>query len=393
MVPAFGAKAHGVLVGNVPTSSMELLAVRASTSSARRRAIVCVPQGFLFKTAAPEKKAREHLIEGGYLEAVIQFPSGLLKGTSISFALLVITPLGCSESVTICQVDREKDISGQGKLRSQDRRFTGADRILEALRKPHHPDFVVVKVDTLKNENYQLLFDKYANADVELLLGGEHNVSTLGELVTIVKPQHLADVDPESDGAQIFREIGTGDLAGVGYVNLGPLRYRSVDQAQFDMRPQQILKPDDILLTVKGRVGRVGLISENLVRNIEDSMMPSLSIVILRLKSTAPIMDPKALGMYLRSPAVQSQLFSLAYGETVSNMSLTELRSLPVRVPDEDAQRALIEAFDRQIEVLRDIYDLNEKNQGIAEELWNRLGLKVNWERTEPESDRAASTP
>lgn len=59
------------------------------------RMAVVMPHGVLFR-GGDERKFREHLINRGYLEAVIAMPSALFYGTTIGAAVLIVNKKRCS---------------------------------------------------------------------------------------------------------------------------------------------------------------------------------------------------------------------------------------------------------------------------------------------------------
>ena len=156
------------------------------------RAVIAVPMGFLFRSGA-EQKLREHLVERGFVETVIAFPGGLLKGTALPFALLVLSRDLPRHSIKFCTVREREDLSGQGKLRSHDRRFIGAGRILRLLeqgsgrRAAHRYRRMISAVPILTP-------GRYLSKAPEFFTVRQSELKALAELVTIIKPQLLPEV-------------------------------------------------------------------------------------------------------------------------------------------------------------------------------------------------------
>lgn len=93
----------------------------ASLNNAGRMAVV-MPHGVLFR-GGDERKFREHLINRGYLEAVIAMPAALFYGTGIGAAVLIINKKDAHlrEKVLFINADREyKEEKNQNKLRPED---------------------------------------------------------------------------------------------------------------------------------------------------------------------------------------------------------------------------------------------------------------------------------
>ena len=93
----------------------------SSLNNAGRMAVV-MPHGVLFR-GGDERKFREHLINRGYLEAVIAMPSALFYGTTIGAAVLIVNKKDAHlrENVLFINADREyKEEKNQNKLRPED---------------------------------------------------------------------------------------------------------------------------------------------------------------------------------------------------------------------------------------------------------------------------------
>ena len=86
------------------------------------RMAVVMPHGVLYR-GGEEKKFREHLINRGYLEAVIGLPPALFYGTGIGASVLVINKKNAHlrDHVLFINADREyKEGKNQNKLRPED---------------------------------------------------------------------------------------------------------------------------------------------------------------------------------------------------------------------------------------------------------------------------------
>ena len=90
-----------------------------------------MPHGVLFR-GGEEREARKHLIENGYLEAIIGLPSNLFYGTGIPACILVMNKQGAAERdhVLFINGDREyREGKAQNHLRPED-----IDKIIFAYR-------------------------------------------------------------------------------------------------------------------------------------------------------------------------------------------------------------------------------------------------------------------
>jgi restriction endonuclease S subunit len=97
--------------------------------------------------------------------------------------------------------------------------------------------------------------------------------------------------------------------------------------------------------------------------------------VILRKKRGAPDLDPRFLVMFLRSPAMQQALSSLAFGATIQNIPLSELRSMLVWFATPEEQQPFIEAFMTQTALEAEIRARQAKQNDVAMQVWDSAGL------------------
>ena len=86
-----------------------------------------------------------------------------------------------------------------------------------------------------------------------------------------------------------------------------------------------ILRPDDILISVKGKVGVAGVVPDGAPKDIFGAWTAGQPFVIARLRRSTPINDPAVLARYLASPFGQTQLQALAGGTTVPLIPMNDL--------------------------------------------------------------------
>lgn len=79
--------------------------------------------------------------------------------------------------------------------------------------------------------------------------------------------------------------------------------------------------------------------------------------------------------MYLRSPLFQAQLRAIVVGTTIPNVSLPDLRKLPVAVPTREEQHELRIAFEMQTESQERIRELQKHQIDLELDVWNQIGL------------------
>jgi type I restriction enzyme M protein len=374
VVPPFGLRTEGGnLTSHVPSDfgarSSDVLGVELALRCTQEKAVVVVPNSLLFKGGA-ERRLREHLVERGLLEAVISFPSGLLANTNLPFSILVISKKRRkANNVRFCRVSERDHVTGQGKLRTHNRRFIGGAAILAALKSLKSRDCVSVGANDIQSQEYTLVPDRFFGNSSGMLKSRKNQTLALGEIVMIVKPQLLPE-SQEGSGVEVG-EISPGEMPAYGYLEQSP-RIRHVDEKLLRLRQSQIVYAGDVLLSTKGTIGKVALCRPTPGAR---PLLPSLASVILRFNPRQTSIDPRFLVMYLRSPAVQRVLDTMAVGVTVRNISLADLRGMAVWVPSLAEQNKLIQVIDRQMELENQVHQIVIEQDAISARLWQEIGL------------------
>lgn len=374
VVPPFNLKLENAgTLGWIPSRfgvrSSEALGVELALRHATDRSAVVVPNRFLFASGS-DKTLREHLVNEGILAAVISFSAGLLSNTSLPFTVLFLTPGAKKRIVTFCKVDDDRFVTGSGKVRAHGRRFTGAESVLKLLKEPDEVSCVAVKGSEIQAQEFALTPDRYLIRPSVLTANSARAQVSLGDVVEIVKPQLLGPEEGPS-GSEIQEAIPS-DMPKYGYLERVN-RIRQVDSKLLKVRHKQQLVDGDVLLSTKGTIGTVAIARPD--RSSGVPLLPSQASVILRLKKGAEIGDPRYLFMYLRSPVVQQVLTALATGATIKNISLGDLRELPVWVPNAEEQAALVNAFEEQCDAQKTIETLENKQKELSTMAWKSIGL------------------
>jgi hypothetical protein len=381
VAPAFGLRSEARMemrmkLSRFASRTSEAQGVELAMALGKSRSAVVVPSGFLFNR--PEMELRRHLVETGVLEALVGFTSGLLTHTNLPFSALILSKEKTRPTITFCKIDDKEHVDGQGKLRSR-RRFTGGQEIGRLLKKPDGRVAVAVDRDQVQAGDALLLPERYLQKRARFFDAHEAECVALGELFEVIKPQLLSE--SRDDASIAVREIGPGELPKFTYL-VSAARERWVDSNELYSRANQIIQSGDVLLSTKGTIGKVGLAR---LDSDTQPILPSLSCVVLRPKSSTRECDSQYLAMYLRSPAVQELLDSMAVGATIRNIALGELRSLPVWLPSVQKQREFIGAFEKQSELEIQMQDLAVQQTRASEDLWQQMGLTGN-------SDSASSS-
>lgn len=198
----------------------------------------------------------------------------------------------------------------------------------------------------------------------------------LDELVTTVRPMKTVAAD-ETDWEETLEvgEIGTADLPAYGFIR-APSRSVRVVASSARKVLQQFLQPLDILLIIKGNVGKVGLVPPDVPPpGQHGSWIAGGSAIILRGLNPAPL-DVRLLFLQLRAPIGQELLNSIVSGASIPLIQLKELNRLPILLPDSATAHHALQAFEQEIDLQQQIEALQARQAQLTTSLWSLDGVE-----------------
>lgn len=298
-----------------------------------KRAVFLVPQGVLF-SKGQEQRLREYLLTRGgdrnELQAVIGLPPGVFNATAIAGAIIILTQSGESEGVYMADL-------GSGRrslLEAGDVVLAGREL---ALGHVQNDKTRLVSREEIEANEFSFAPSRYLKRLVDL----PDEVTKLGDVCTIVRPPATT------------RDTTLNEVAEIGLADLRQWKPISgdIDKTVFlkaSPKESALLRQGDIVLSIKGSVGRAALVDDIGKR----PTVVSQSCVVLRLNPDRPAtLHPEVLLMYLRSPHGQAQLEGLQVGTGVQHISPSTLMSA-VSVP--------IPSYQTSLEIRKDFISLCE---------------------------------
>ena len=239
------------------TRSMTVLAVRHILAQTRGRAIVTVMNGLLFGSGA-ERNLREDLLNRRQIEAVIAMPAGLLSMANIPFTILVLNTEQPCQTVRFVNADAPR--FKESILRTKTR-LINLDQLLEVILNTSTSDVAKnVGAEEILNNDAQLQVNRYLLGAREQKIASmlaSMPVRRLDEIATLIKP--IANV-PSEKGMTVF-EVGASDLPDYGYIHIAGKQIFIEPKA--DKMNDQFLRPGDIVLIIKGSLGKVGIVGHD----------------------------------------------------------------------------------------------------------------------------------
>jgi len=346
------------------TSSGSVLAVRHLIAQSCRKVVVALPGTVLFSDGV-EKSLREDLIKKKMVECVISMPGGLLGNTRMPFAVLVLDVTGSSEQVRFVDADSPQFREPISKARA---RLANIDQLLELCSNNVESErSATASVQSIQDRDSVLMVSGYVFPDSTrrvFKLMDSMPLKRLKEVVKTVRP--LISVLNKTEGIQAY-EIGAADLPTFGYIT-HPGRAVIIDPKSAKKGMDQFLRPLDIVLIVKGSVGKVGIVPESVPAPGEGGWVAGQSAIVLRCRGDA--IDPRAIAVQMRSELGQAVLKLARTGATIPMIPLKMLMELPIFVPDRLTAEKAKAALDIETELQGQIETLRKTQANAAKDLW-----------------------
>ncbi len=334
------------------------------------RAVMQVASGVL-SSAGNMRQLRASLLRAGHLRAVIQLPAGAAAGTQVATALIVL------------ERPRELVMSPQVLI---------ADPGLPELRRenwnPEDTDDIASTVRTWldSTEPASQLSNSYRVVDLHELADGDFDLTPRRLLLpTAAEHRSLTEINADLDraaqaaaaaadrlqghvaglraaapeqpqpqprrplgsipGLRVERAMKPRQLADTGTVPVHTPRTVITKEPPTQFLPDDIetdaqprVQPGDVLLVIDGpALGETHVVAEPLVA--------SQHFAVIHTSATS--LDPRVLAQWLRSSEAQARLEQIAVGTTLRRVSLKDVRSLQVPVPDRQIQERIGELHDR----------------------------------------------
>ena len=348
------------------TTSASVLGIRRMLAVTSGRIVVAVQNNVLFSSGA-EYSLRQELLKRGQLRTVIAMPAGLLNYIGIAFSVLVIDVKGGNELVRFVNaaLPRFNTANRINALRHVDELVQLSTGVMPG------PEAVCVPVRELLENDAQLQAERYVvtekGAVARSILSTARTV-TLEDLVSVLRPPLIVKATDIGKSFAVLEamEVGAGDLPQFGYISQATRPVKIEDKSR---TAAHYLRAHDIVIVVKGSVGKVGIVPSNQASPEQWQWTAGQAAIVLRMRENAPI-DARALFVQLRSPFGQELIKSIVSGASMPIIQLKELRELRVILPDQEEQRQAVEALEEEAVAEAHIATYRAQQELCAKHLW-----------------------
>jgi len=357
------------------SSYSEFAGVKAVLEQVSNRAVVIVPNSFLFKTSAAETDFKRFIVRNGWLAAVVAVPGNVLSGSAIPCCLLLFDKQRTDRDILL--IDATTNDFWWPKARGENlRRLKNEPELLRIVRnRATSPSSKLISVAECETNNYNLSMERYLLSDDRLAYSEILQTRKTKELFRVVedliRPQ-VFKADRDDEVAEVFYEIGALEIDKDGIVRRSSKAVH-VPAKTLHKANAVRLRSGDIVLAIKGSVGTVGLISD---AASEHNWVPGQSYIVIRPDPAQ--LCPEALFRYLRSPITQSYLSSRAGGVTVQLIQMKDLRALPVLILTTKEQCSIAERHKEIVALHEQLSKLQQQIISVEQSIWAELGIDGN---------------
>ena len=302
------------------------------------RAVVFLAQGFLFNEVRGHKEERQKLIDGGFLEAVIELPVGVLQPfAGVNTCLLVLSKNNKSLRMVDASDFHEKTRRGVSSLTAE-----AAEEIVKFMRqdsdKSRTLDYEVIKA------NDYCLGSRLYFLEEKISLPVADNYVKLSDLLedkfmrgAQIKASELDKLESEEDTGIFYasaKDIQDNQLS----KELKPLK--SLD----DNLEGIVLKEEDILLVM----AITGSLKVACIEKLEGrKIIPASNIYIIRLDRSKIL--PTYFKMLLETEQAMKNFDAFSSGMGIRSISVEYLNKLQIPLPPLEVQNKMVTKY-KQIE-------------------------------------------
>lgn len=368
-VPPMGAKylgdiCEGDLWGRFPeqTPVGNVLHIRHLLAQTQGLIVLAVPSSVLFGKGV-EKQLREDLVNRGQIRTVIALPGGLCGNTPIPINILVLDSKSRSQSIRFVNANHEafKETSGKRRVELKD-----SSALLQLVASEDASPFARnVTVEEIAHSDFSLEASRYVQDESAQKLSNtlkRYPLRKLGDFFEILRPRQHSTA---SEGAEV-NEVLAQDIPAFGYIR------SASKEALFDLQSPKadsyFIKTDDILMTFKGVIGKVG-IAGPISSSPQSDWVAGQSLLVMR--SRRPEQYPaKAMLVFLRSAMGQGLLNQTAVGASIPSIQLSTLKNMEIPVPSIETIQAMAQAFDEEVRIQAEIENLSRQQAELTKAFW-----------------------
>jgi len=343
------------------TNSGNILQLRHLIAQTAGRIAVVVPNTVLFSVGA-ERSFRQSLVEQGLIETIIALPPGLME-LAVPVAVLILNTEKPSRRIRFIDATSDEFQVTADKRRAV---LRNPDALAQLARgSTFHPCVIDIQPAQVREHDYNLEASRYLLGNVAQQQARSLENLPLGKLSEHFEIVRARQHATSTSGVPI-REIQAADVPDYGAT------LSASKESLFDLNSPRaeayFLRPHDVLLAIKGSVGKVGIVSE-VPEAGEGGWLAGQSFVVLRAKENTNY-SPVALLLFLRSALGQTLLKSQVVGASMPTLQLASIKDLSIPQLGQDELNTITSVFQKEIEIQREIHALYEQQARLSADIW-----------------------
>jgi type I restriction enzyme M protein len=339
--------------------------------------------GFLFRSSSLDRYTKELFTSAGNISAVVSLPRGVFSRSSVNASVVFRAKPGSHPVGEVLFVDARQDDAPKRQAFS----LAAADVARTVLGRWLGERSTIVGQRDLRENDFNLAVDRYVldpgTRKARAALSQVRTVA-LGDIAEIFRPQAVtlpkrqgavpeglpaeAEDDVDLPASMNFREVAANNIDQHTGVVHKPSKTITLTTQSAAKARRAALEAGDILLSIKGRVGVVGLVAEPPPE--DEPWLPGQSFAVVRLRRSSAIEDPEVLRRYLSSPLGQKALQTLAGGTAVPFVQIADVRRLDVPVPSAEDLQRIAEGKKALEDLFEQVFSIQERMTEIEDSLW-----------------------
>lgn len=327
------------------------------------KVIITVSEGILFSSM--EKPVRQYLIDKGMVKAVVSLPSSIWTGTGVKTSMLILDPKGGNDQVRFVDLSESEFVD-----KTTNRWLVGLmdiEGILAHIESDDETDYALsVDRQNIIDKDYTLYSTAYILSPEEKKVQSIIAKTETDKLDSLVRFERGLPFNADEGGYTVL-EVGASEIEDIGDIGI-PTKEVNISEAVRAKNEAGFLRPNDIVMILKGSAGKLGIVPESVPTTGDKRWTVNKSAIVIRVTSSK--IDPRALYTYLRSDFGTVQISRLIKGATIANISLKELKQMPVIIPSEDEQNEAIACTEKSRETQQTIRKLLEEQEARQSKLW-----------------------
>lgn len=326
------------------------------------RALVLVPEGFLFGTSLSHHEVRQNLVENHKLKAIIALGSGMLKpytGINTSILLFEKTDIGCTDKVFFYSLEDENDIThllSSWKKYEQHGSVSGEG---------DSEKVSIISKEEIASYDYNLSLSRYRANELLEPPEGFYAIK-LGEVqekifsgIHLRKEQSFGNDKNHVEVAL----IGNRDIQFDGSINWISAKTTSLPKKEL---PQRKIRKHDIILQKGFSTTHIN------VAFVQDK--PPVDAVIdnsvLAVRVEEQKVSAEDVYFFLRSERAQNILESFSGSiSSIRYISPNALKSIPIFIPNQETRKLPLEEIESKLSSSITAYAVKKLEKNIIPHL------------------------